>query len=80
MIKQSLEDVLAELERYGQPRLGVYRLGWHCDVELNIKSLGFSSKVSSEFGHKTPMAAAEQCLDYARAAMPSGSQAAISHA
>lgn len=62
LIRDSLEAVLAELARYGKPKVGVYGSGgWHCSIDLSTTSAGVGFSVASQFDHKTPLEAAIVC-------------------
>lgn len=65
----ALLDILLELERFGKPRVGFYIAGWACTVECNITPLGAKFEVSSDYGLKNPLIAAQQCLERTRAAV-----------
>lgn len=60
----SLDECLAQMERYGNPRVGKFSNGWHANVEVFVTGQGAEFKVASEFNHDTPTAAANEC--YAR--------------
>lgn len=69
---ESLEDVLLDLARWGQPRLGQYgsnHNGWHCSVEVNVTPVGVKFEARSEFRHATPVEAATACRDNLRDAV-----------
>ncbi len=61
--QESLEDVLLDLARWGQPRVGQYsRDGtWHCHIEVNVSPVGVKFEAKSDFQQKTPLAAALMC-------------------
>jgi hypothetical protein len=63
--QKSLEELLIELLKYGQPRVGVYNSNgqWHCSVEMNTNTVGADFKCKSEFNHATPTEAARLCLE-----------------
>lgn len=67
---ESLEGVLAQLQRMGKPRLGMYGDDgtWSCNVDMFVNATGAEFKVRSEFDCKTPMQAARQCLERAQKA------------
>jgi hypothetical protein len=61
---ETLEDVLLELAKWGQPRVGQYgsnHNGWHCCVEVNVTPVGVKFEAKSDFNVPTPLAAALQC-------------------
>ena len=61
----TLQDVLVDLARYGQPRVGQYGKDgtWHCTVEANITPVGAKFEVRSDYKHTTPMHAALLCRE-----------------
>lgn len=61
---ESLEDVLLELSKWGQPRVSQFKDGeWACTVDANITPLGAKFEVRSDFSCKTPTQAALQCRE-----------------
>lgn len=58
-----LEELLQSMCRYGEPKLSMFDNGWHCWIKMHVQSAGASFEIKSEFGHKTPMAAAKECAD-----------------
>jgi len=56
-----LEERMLYLIRYGKPRISYLDNGWYCKVEMNTNTDGTQFDVASEFGQKTPTAAAKQC-------------------
>ena len=69
-VPETLEQILKELERHGEPRIGLINAsGWHCAIDVSITVSGGRFQVSSEFKHLTPMAAAIQCRDRLRTAL-----------
>ena len=58
----SLEDCLAELEQYGNPRISKDCGTWHCGISVFVIGKGTEFKVRSEFDHKTHAEAANLCL------------------
>ena len=65
-----LEDVLTELQRYGQPRLGIYsERGWHAYIEVTVTAVGARFDIRSEYSHDTPLEAALECRKRLRAAL-----------
>ena len=69
------DEILADLYRYGMPRLGVYGNasgnGWHCCVDLWIAGDGISFEVKSDFRMGTAHEAAVQCWARLQAALAS---------
>tara|TARA_R110000824_G_scaffold188319_2_gene369695 strand:- start:3359 stop:3625 length:267 start_codon:yes stop_codon:yes gene_type:complete len=59
----SLEDVLLELERYGEPRVSKLKNGWYSSVEVFVTGKGISFDVKSDYNLATPHGAASQCYD-----------------
>lgn len=57
-----LEDVVAEIERFGKPGISKLPTGWWCRVDMYITGKGREFKVDSECRHDTPLAAARECL------------------
>jgi hypothetical protein len=60
-IPADLEGVLSWLQKFGRPRLSCLGTGWHSNIEMHVSSVGAEFKVASEFGHPTPLAAAQEC-------------------
>lgn len=63
-IGETLEDVLLELAKWGQPRVGQYsssHSGWHCSVEVKVTPVGVTFEAKSDFKHATPLEAALVC-------------------
>lgn len=59
---ETLESVLDDLTRYGQPTLCVLKeRGWWCYVEMNVAVEGASYKIKSECTHETAVSAALEC-------------------
>ena len=60
---ETLEAVLVELSKWGQPRVGQYGNdgNWHCCVEVNVTPVGVKFEAKSDFKQKTPLDAAKQC-------------------
>ena len=65
----SLEDLLLEMARYGEPVLMLLSAGWTCSIDMNTTALGSSFKVRSEYRHQSPAAAAKECFERARKAV-----------
>lgn len=68
---ETLEDILLDLSKWGQPRVGVYTSDglWHCSVEVNVTPVGVKFEAKSDFKQKTPLDAAIQCRENLRAAV-----------
>jgi len=64
---QTLDDALADMCRYGQPKLSMMDGGWHCWIKMHVASQGATFEIKSEFGHKSPRAAVDECLARIRA-------------
>lgn len=61
---ESLEDVLMDLAKWGNPRVSMPSgKGWYSSIEVNITPTGAKFEVASEFGMATPLAAALQCRE-----------------
>lgn len=65
--REHLEDVLDCLSQIGKPRVARLQQGWFCVVELNTTLAGVAGEVRSDFGHVSPMAAAYETRERARA-------------
>lgn len=59
----SLESLLDAMSRYGKPGVSMENRGWHCRCEMHVASEGTSFTVRSEFDHKTPLIAAQLCME-----------------
>lgn len=70
-INSSLEDILAELQRYGEPVLGMYSSdGWHCSIKIRTAMSTATFKVTSKsYDERTPLIAAQQCLENCKKAI-----------
>jgi hypothetical protein len=64
-----LEEVLAELTKYGAPRIGQYSSGWCCSVEMRVSSQGVDFKITSGFDNSTPLQAAIACAERVEATL-----------
>lgn len=62
---EKLEDILMELLKYGQPKVGVYGsdMTWACSIDMNTNTTGSDFKIRSDWDHKTPLEAAKLCRD-----------------
>lgn len=58
---ESLDSLLLEMCRYGQPKLSMMDSGWHCWIKMHVASQGATFEIKSEFGHQSPRAAADEC-------------------
>ena len=65
------DECLAELARYGNPRIGQYGKGngWHANVDMIVSGKGVRFEIKSEFEHSTPNDALNVCLQRMRAAL-----------
>jgi hypothetical protein len=69
-----LEELLDELGRYARLRLRMADNDtWSCHADLRIVTAGGTFEVRSEFGHRTPTAAASECLERVKAVVDSAS-------
>ena len=59
----SIEDCLAELERYGKPSLSKLDGGWHSRMNVFVTGEGSEFKVKSEYDHSTPTEAINCCYE-----------------
>lgn len=66
---QSLEDLLIDLQRFGQPYLSMHNSGWHCSIKMHVAAVGATFDVRSEFGHATPSSAVRDCAERVAAAL-----------
>ena len=57
----SLEDCLAELEKYGNPYLSKDNGVWSCRIAVFVTGKGAEFKVRSDWKHKTHADAANLC-------------------
>lgn len=77
----SLEEVLTEILRHGEPSMygypqGSAHAGWHCKCDLYVAAKGLSAAISSDWKMATPLDAAIDCLEKiiaAKKAMGGGS-------
>jgi len=67
--KMTLEQVLYELARYGQPYVMVSSSGWWSGVDMHVSAQGTTFKIRSDMGHKSPLDAALQCLEPVKQAL-----------
>jgi len=58
----SLEDILKDLDTYGNTRLSKIETGWYCVLVIIIKSTKAEIEIKSKFKHTTPREAALDCL------------------
>lgn len=68
---ESLESLLIKISHYGTLALYLQKSGWHCSVDVNVTKAGVRFTVGSEFELKTPIEAANQCLDRVQEAIKS---------
>lgn len=60
--KNTIEEYLKDLSRYGKPRIfQTSDGGWNSSVEMHVLSLGASFEVRSEYDHKTALGAVRCC-------------------
>lgn len=64
---ETLDDALLDMCRYGQPKLSMMDSGWHCWIKMHVASQGATFEIKSEFGHKSPRAAVDECRARIRA-------------
>ena len=57
----TLEECLAELERYGNPSLRKDNSEWSCRISVFVTGEGAEFKVRSDWHHKTHAEAANLC-------------------
>ena len=60
---QSLEEILIELENYGEPRLVKMKNGWYAVLQVFVTGKGVSFEAKSDFNFTSPHGAASQCYD-----------------
>lgn len=65
----SLEQLLAELCKFGRPCLRLMDGGWYCNIEMLTTTAGTDFKVASDFRLSDPGIAARMCLDRVHAAV-----------
>jgi hypothetical protein len=58
-----VHNKLMSLAQLGKPRLCQSDGGWHCSVEIDIKSAGARFELTSGFGHSSPVAALDECME-----------------
>lgn len=54
----TLERLLDDLARYGEPRLMQLGVGWHCAVNVKVNATGCNFEVKSDFNHTSAHSAA----------------------
>lgn len=57
----SLEECLAELEKYGNPRISKNDGEWSCGIDVFVTGEGTEFKVRSDWNHKSHADAANLC-------------------
>jgi hypothetical protein len=69
--REDLQDVLLDLAKWGQPRVGQYISDgtWYCSVEVNVTPVGVKFEAKSDFKQKTPLDAALMCRKNLREAV-----------
>lgn len=65
----SLDEKLSWLETMGEPRVGVYRRGWHAHIEMHVASTGAKFEVSSNFGHSSAAESVDELIVRVREAV-----------
>lgn len=74
-VSGSLESLLEELTRYGNPRIarrtGFFdkKRAWHASIEMDTAVEGASFEVKSEYDHATPLSAVLQLMTRVNAAV-----------
>lgn len=58
----SLESMLIAMTAFGAPRISQIDNGWYCVINMRVAAKGAEFKIDSEIRHKTPTAAARECL------------------
>jgi len=73
---ESLESMLAEMQRSGKPVLGMYGDDgtWSCKVCMHVAAVGAEFTVRSDYKHLSPMDAAAECLERMRAVLAKAGQ------
>ena len=61
--QHSIEECLAELEKYGLPRLSKLDRGWHAGMDVFVTGKGVKFEVCSNFGHQEPQQALNLCYE-----------------
>lgn len=69
---ERLEDVLTELEKYGLPRVSKHDSGWVAYTKMRVHVAGAEYEIRAQFGHRTPLAAARECLTRVQQAVRGG--------
>ncbi len=61
----SLDEILSHLQKFGNPRIGVYNNAglWHCSLSVFITGTGVTMEVCSDYSHPTPLEAARVCAE-----------------
>ena len=57
----SLEELLIELAKYGNPRVSKTDSGWYSRIEVFVTGTGTEFTVMSEYKHSTPNSAVATC-------------------
>jgi len=65
-LARSLEEMLEQLSRFGQPRVSLLSRGWHAHITMHTSAAGAQFEVQSDFGHRTPAAAVDQLRNRVR--------------
>lgn len=69
MTDATLESILLEMQPFGRPRVGLYTGGWVSQIDMTVNATGAKFEIQSDFGFKSPTAAAAQCLERMRAVL-----------
>ncbi len=70
--KESLEDVLAELCKFGNPRVSnTGENEWYSCMKMFVTGEGVEFEIKSDFKSPTPLQAAQQCRDRMHSALKS---------
>lgn len=64
--EMTLEQILDELARYGQPAVRMSDRGWWSGIDMHVSAQGATFNVRSDGGHKSAVAAAAECLERVR--------------
>lgn len=70
--RESLEDVLAELCKFGNPRVSnTGENEWYSSMKMFVTGEGVEFEIKSDFKSTSPLAAAQQCRDRMHSALKS---------
>lgn len=65
-VEMTLEQILEELSRYGQPHVTMSDRGWWSAIDMHVSAKGATFNIRSASGHKSAWAAAAECLERVR--------------